>query len=304
MPDEVVAAPVAPNPTPTPVESAAPAATPQDSSSTTPTPSTTTEVASPSPSTATSEKTEAKPEPTLLEAATAKVEKSEAKTETKTETTEIKADAAPEKADAKDAKPETKPDDKKSNAKSEPAPEKSDPAKEATTAEKPPVKYEAFKVPDGVKLDEERIKPLVEVLGSHQVPQEQAQKLVDLHLAEMTKYHEQVQKEQRDVWQKLNNTWKAETRKELGNHHDTDLALAKAVLEEYGGTPEQVRELLAHTANNGMGNYIGLIRTLRNIGRALNVFEDSVVPAQSSAPKPAKSPGNRGWYDKLDGASA
>ena len=138
-------------------------------------------------------------------------------------------------------------------------------------------------------------------------PQDRGQKLVDIYGKAVTEMAQQLRKEQADVWSKLNDTWKAETRKEFGNHVETDLKMAKAVIEEYGGTPEQVRDLMAHMNNNGMGNYAGLLRLLRNIGKQVNIFEDGIVAGNQHAPKMPKTAGNRGWYDKSlnsNGASA
>lgn len=212
------------------------------------------------------------------------------------------ADAA--KPDAtKDAKTEgdKKPDAKAAEAKKDEADKKADPATEATAAAQPPapIKYEPFKVPDGIKLDETRLSQFTEIAGAAQIKQEDAQKFFDLHVSEMKNYATEVANEQRRVWDKLNDSWKNDFRKDEklgGNRAETTLARAKAVVEEYGGTPDQVRDLLAHTTNNGMGNYPGFIRLLDNIAGALNVFEDSLVPA-NTAPKPGKSAGNRGWYD-------
>ena len=53
-----------------------------------------------------------------------------------------------------------------------------------------------------------------------------------------------------------------------------------------------------------MGNFKPLVRLLSNLGKALNIFEDSSVPANPTAPKMPKTPGNRGWYDKSMGNGA
>ena len=55
---------------------------------------------------------------------------------------------------------------------------------------------------------------------------------------------------------------------------------------------------MAHMRNNGMGNFKLHIKLLNNIGKALNVFEDGIVPANPQSPKANKAPGNRGWYDQ------
>ena len=264
-----------------------------------------------SPEVAPAAAVEAKPEvetpvsqPSLLETADGKP-KPEAKVDAKAETkADAKAEPAPAEAKPADAKPEEKKPEVKADEKD--AAKATDPVKDATADAQPPapVKYEAFKVPDGIKLDEKRLEKFTELVGPLQIKQEDAQKMFDLHVQEMNNYAAEVEKNQRKVWDTLNDTWKSDTRKELGNHAETDLSMAKAVVEEYGGSPDQVREYMAHLNNNGMGNYIGHIRLLRNIGKALNVFEDSMVPANPTAPKAEKSPGNRGWYSSMGNGQA
>lgn len=231
--------------------------------------------------------------PSLLEAAPSKPKADEAKAEPPAP--EVKADEAKPAEAEGDKKPETKADEAKKA-------EAEDPEKDATVLPEPPapVKYEAFKVPDGIKLDDKKLEAFTEVIGASQVKQEDAQKLIDLYVAEKKADYDAMQQEQRKVWNTLNDTWKTDLRKDPvlgGNRLETSLSMAKAVVEEYGGSPEQVRELLAHTSNNGMGNFPGFVRLLHNIGVAMNVFEDGMVSANPSAPKAQKGPGNRGWYD-------
>ena len=244
-------------------------------------------------------------EPTLLESASAKppAEAAAADTKESPAPSEPAAAEGDKKPEAKDAKTEG---DKKPEAEADKDAGKGDPEKkEATAAEPPaPIKYEAFTLPEGLKVDEERLGKFTELAGKAHIPQDVAQSLVSLHAEEMQRFAADVQKQadqhQRDVWRGLNDTWKADFRKDPemgGNRSETTLARAKAVIEEYGGNKDQVKELLAHTSNNGMGNYPGFIRLLNNIGEALNVFEDAEIPANPSAPKPQRGPGNRGWYN-------
>jgi chemotaxis protein histidine kinase CheA len=246
--------------------------------------------------------------PSLLEAAKSKP-KADAK-DAKAPTVDAKAGSdtkpapaeADKAADGKDAKPEgDKPADKAADAKADDAAKAPDPAKEATAIAPPaPLKYEAFKVPDGIKLDDKEVAKFTDIIGARQIPQEDAQKLLDLYVEERKGDAERARTEQRRVWDALNDTWKTELRKnpELGGSRlETSLSMAKAVVEEFL-SPEQARVYLAHTTNNGMGNFIEQVRLLHNIGKALNIFEDGIVPSLPKAPKIQKGPGNRGWYDK------
>lgn len=252
---------------------------------------------------------EAKPEvtPSLLEMAEGKPKKEAVAVEVKAPDPAAKETPAPaDAAKTDEAKPADGEKPKAEEAKKDDAAKATDPAKDATAEVQPPapVKYDAFKVPEGVKLDDKELAKFSEIIGAKQLPQEDAQKLVDLYVADMQRVQTELRQEQRTVWNKLNDGWKTDLRKDPvlgGNRLETTLSMAKAVIEEYGGNADQVRELLAHTSNNGMGNFPGFVRLLHNIGVAMNVFEDSIVPANPTAPKMPKSAGNRGWYDKSMG---
>ena len=256
----------------------------------------------------------AKSEPSLLEAAAGKPKADAPAPDGATAKPESTAKAddkpAPEAAKPDDKKPDETKDAKAPEAKDGDKPKddaaKPDPAKDATAEIQPPapVKYEAFKVPEGIKLDDAQIGKFTEIAGAAQVKQETAQALVDLYMEDVQRISNQAvehaRAEQRKVWNTFNDTNKTALRNDPelgGNRLETTLSVAKAFIEEYGGSPEQVQELLAHTTNNGMGNFVGFIRLLNNAGLALNIFEDSLVPANASPPKPTKGPGARGWYD-------
>jgi hypothetical protein len=163
--------------------------------------------------------------------------------------------------------------------------------------------YQPFNLPEDFKFDDGRLKDFTGVLDAADLNhQDRAQRLIDMHTAEMKSVHEQVAKHQRDVWSSLNDGWKRDFRAdpELGGHNaERTLGTAKAVIEEYGGSHEQQAELLRHVEHNGMGNYPGFLRLLANIGKALNVYEENPVSGQVRphvGSSGGRGPGNRGWY--------
>lgn len=253
--------------------------------------------------------------PTLLEAADGKpkADAKDAKASDAKPDEAAKESPAPAEA-AKDAKSEG--DKPKDEAKKDDAAKAPDPAKEATAKEPPaPVKYEAFKVPEGRKIDEEIVSKLTEITGSRHLPQEDTQKIVDLGFEIQNKMIEAARQEQRDHWASTMNTWKDQTRKdpELGGNDGRlkkSLGMAKAVIEEYSGSPERAQRILAlvsQETGNGLGNNPDFLHFLHNMGVKLNVFEDSIVPANPAAPKmPKGNPGSgkTGWYDKGPGNGA
>jgi hypothetical protein len=243
--------------------------------------------------------------PTLLEAAAGKPKPDAAVADSADGKKEEPAPTDAAKPDAKDAKPEGDKPKEEATADKKDEAAKADPdAKEATAAEPPaPIKYEAFKLPDGIKLDDKELTKFTEFAGNAQIPQDVAQGLVDLYVAERQNDAALARAEQRKTWDTLNDTWKTDLRNDPelgGNRLETSLSMAKAVIEEYLPAGEQ-GEYLAHLKNNGMGNFKLHVKLLRNIGKALNIFEDGIVPANPQAPKGTKGPGQRGWYPTMNG---
>lgn len=223
-------------------------------------------------------------------------------------------------ADGEAAKPEAP----KEGDKPKEEPEKQEPKKDekdepAADAAKPdeaavaPVALTLADValPDAIKLGDKESKAFFDVLNDAKLePKQRAQGLIDLYLGEMKRIGDEADARQRTAWDNYNVQRKSEVKADTevgGNRMNTALSMAKAVVEEYGGSAEQRAELfrrLDEKTGTGMGNDVFLIRLLNNIGRKLNVFEDGIIPANPTAPKATRTPGKRGWYDGPNGASA
>jgi hypothetical protein len=182
-----------------------------------------------------------------------------------------------------------------------------DPATKDATATAPPapVSVDDLKFPDGMTIDAEAGKALVDLINNAELTgKDRSQGLVDLHLKELDRVAKHLTDHQRKVWDDLNAGWKDDVRKDPelgGNRLQTNLSMAKAVIED-NLSPEEAKELLIHGENNGMNNFRPFIRLLANIGKKFNVFEDSIVQGSPQAPS-ARGPGKRGWYDKSLNAS-
>jgi len=208
--------------------------------------------------------------------------------------TDAKAADAPKPATAKEQP--AKPDDPgKAEVKADAA---TDPAPKDATAPEPTAlaSIEDLKLPDGTKLDPEAGKAFIDLINNAELSaKDRSQSLIDLHQKEISRVAETMAQHQRKVWDDTNAQWKEQTRKEFGNRLDTVLATGKAVIEEFGG--DRVQRLLQFLDYTGAGNHPDMIWFLGNIGRKFGVFENNMVGANPKAPA-AKSPGNRGWYDK------
>lgn len=111
-------------------------------------------------------------------------------------------------APATDAKPADAP---------KPEEKPADPAKpvEPTAEAKPPepakaepVKYEAFKLPEGARPDDPAFVEATGILSELGVPQERAQALVDKHIGAMNAYATQLQQRQHDVFAETRAEWR------------------------------------------------------------------------------------------------
>ena len=130
----------------------------------------------------------------------------------------------------------------------------------------------------------EELAPYTEILAKHQVPQEAAQAMVDLYIAEQKRAAEQ----QIAVWTQTRKGWQDQFRNDpqLGkNRADTTLARAAEVRDRFGGTPEQVAELKDALTATGAGDHPAIIRLLANVAAAFG--EGRPVPAQPSTRTPA-----------------
>lgn len=196
---------------------------------------------------------------------------------------------APAKPEAKaDAKADAKPDG------AAPAPA------EKALAETPPARtYETFKVPDGLKLDDARVKDFTTILDNGELShQDRGQKLMDMFVEEATRLAASRDQHQRDVFDQLQNGWKEELRTDAqvgGNRLETSLGRAKWVVEQFGGDEKQVGDLLAQLSYTGMGNNVGLVRMLDNLAEILS--EGEIVPASPHLPKDTR-PRSEKWYGK------
>lgn len=180
-------------------------------------------------------------------------------------------------------------------AQTEPKPsllsEPAKPAEEAPKAEapapveeKPLPKFEAFTLPEGVKLDEAPLGKFSELLGKfeldggvdHAKAQQFGQELVSFYVSEQNRFIQA----QQDSWTKTREGWRDAftTDRDIGgNRQEATLQRCKAMIDQYGGTKEQRAEIASVLSLTGAGDHPAIIRLLSNIGKALG--EGKPVPA-------------------------
>ena len=160
-----------------------------------------------------------------------------------------------------------------------------------------PVKYQAFKLPEGVTFEETKLKEkLLDHVAPDQVPQEVVQKLVDNLVEEIQRVVTEERGASKKYFNGLRAKWKSEwlNDPQLANRSDTALQNGKALIETYA--PPEDRALIFQQLDiNGMSDFPPYLRFVDKVGQALNVFEDGIVTPAAPPPQPKNG---RGWYDK------
>lgn len=200
------------------------------------------------------------------------------------------ADAKP----AEEVKAEEKP--KEEVEAEEKKPEGEVKAEEAKAEEAEPVPlptYEAWKFPEGIVADDERVGAINKVFGEfeqsakidHAAMQEFGQKMVDMHGAALKDQADRIQKAYQDIWQKQTTDWLDAFKKDPeigGNRQETTTEAARQFIRTFGGTADQQAEVKDLFNKTGIGNHPAVIRLLANAN--LVKREGKPIPAQKAAP--------------------
>ena len=255
--------------------------------------------------------------PSLLETADAANREGATKVEAK-EAPKVEAKAEP-KVEPKEAPTEVK-EAPKVEAKTEPlagekpaeAPKEGEKTAEALAPEPPAQpKYEAFKLPETLKADNERLDKLSSILGEaelagkadHSTMQELGQKLVNLYAEEATRMATELQKHNVDVWNRIKEGWVNEFKSDPdigGNRVDTTLGNAKYAFQNYLGlNADQQKNLMSILDNAGVSSHPLLIRGLNNLYERFK----PAAPAQPNLPGKSKGAGQRNWYETTEVSS-
>ena len=134
-----------------------------------------------------------------------------------------------------------------------------------------PDKYEDFKLPENFEINEELAAKLHELGKEFNLPQEGAQRLVDLHLSVI----DEINARQQDQWKQVKDDWKKQALADKDLHDEKGsaepaVALALKAVDALGG--EGLREALDLT---GAGSHPLVVKAFYQIGKAM--AEDKFV---------------------------
>lgn len=159
----------------------------------------------------------------------------------------------------------------------------------------PPV-YDPFTLPEGITLDETRIKDFTEILSElektgkadHAAVQEFGQKAVDFHIAEVQKAVESLNQLYHKSWDDTKVKWKDDFLSDPeigGNRFQTTIDAANNFIRTHGGTAEQQAEFRQFMNDSGVGNHKTLIRLLANAGSKMSEGKPLAATVPISPPK-------------------
>lgn len=159
-------------------------------------------------------------------------------------------------------------------------------SKEGDSADKTPVEYEAFKLPDGVQVDEQKMAEFKANASEAGLSQDQAQKLVDVYSAALKSANDA----STQLWYDQQKEWQQAVMKdpEIGgkNFEPMKETVAKAIDLIGGDDAARIRQAFEYT---GAGNNPEIIRFLYRLGSAIG--EGSAVdggkPAAVEPPRSA-----------------
>ena len=147
-------------------------------------------------------------------------------------------------------------------------------------AEKKPSEPEVVKdddkfiFPEGVKVNEEKVKSFIAIAKELKLTKEQAQKLVDLDCKNIIDTDK--------AFTAMKEGWKADTLKELGDNAEHKLGEAALAFKQFGDD-----EFVKLMKDTGLENHPAVVRVFRNIGS--KIATDTTVPATSNGVKSSKT---------------
>ena len=178
---------------------------------------------------------------------------------------------------------EKKPEEKKEDKGDESLLKKDEEKKEEKKEEqKAPEAYEPFKLPEGVEIDEAGMTQAQELFKEFNLGQEQAQKLVDLYVANTQASMEAAEKQNLDAWKDLRSEWTKAVKadKEIGGDKLPEVTATISKALDTFGTPE-VRKALELT---GADNNPEVMKTLYTM--ASKLVESGLIKGDTPGEKP------------------
>jgi hypothetical protein len=166
-------------------------------------------------------------------------------------------------------------------------PEGEKPAEEATKAAEAAAgkTYEPFKLPEDIKVDDKALDGFREIAGKHNLDQETAQSLLDMHTSTLKDYAQKLQAKQWNDFQSTQEGWIKKIKADPmlgGSGFDTALTAA-ARMRDLVVTEPYRQEYMEFCRDTGAGNHPALMRIFYNFAR---MFDEPAAPPIAARPVP------------------
>lgn len=129
-----------------------------------------------------------------------------------------------------------------------------------------PLTADSIKIPEGMIVDDASRDEFLGVMNNADLtPQARAQALIDLQSKAMQAVSERGNK----LWSDMQETWVKDARTQMGEGLEPALGNISKLLDQFGGTAEQIKELRDVFTLTGAGNHPAMIRFLDNLGKPI-----------------------------------
>lgn len=158
--------------------------------------------------------------------------------------------------------------------------------------------YEAFTLPEGITAAPEQLTAFQEIAAKHNLDQEAAQNLINMHAGAITQYAEHLAQEQHRVFADTRKQWQAQIKgdPELGGAGFETTMKAVARMRDKLVPASHADEFNQFLRVTGAGDHPAFFRLMHNAAR---YFDEPAAPAVVAAPlkNPSGSKGRGLIYD-------
>jgi hypothetical protein len=172
------------------------------------------------------------------------------------------------------------------------------PAVPQQPAPRAPIEYADFSLPEGFSAQPEKLAAFKEIASGHGLDQGAAQKLVDMHTAQLRDYAENVLAEQHRTFAETRAQWRAEILKDEqlgGASHQTTMAAVARMRDLL--VPEERREAFNQMLRiTGVGDHPEFLRLLHNSARFM---DEPTRPVQGAPPPTNGRPVGRAGFRSI-----
>lgn len=169
------------------------------------------------------------------------------------------------------------------------------PGEEGAKPAEPAYTFQPYELPENFKAAEEPLKNFNNLLVEPNLsPQERGQKLIDMHIGEVTKLRDQMIRDQHTKFNEMRQGWREQIRgdEELGGSGYQTTLKTVARMRDLFVSQQDMKEFNTFLRTTGAGDHPAFIRLMRNIGKR---FDEPSPPPPAFKPPPdiGRKPGGR-----------